>query len=146
VTTDPGTCSRRKLRDPVSWLCHLAQTRHLGARLDGSAFVSEGLRAWPVSSFHLEPPHGEDWLAVGDAAGAYDPLTSQGIYKALAGGLQAGDAIARRLAGEAADFTAYGESLARSWQEYLSLRSYLYTREARWPDQPFWRARQATSR
>ncbi len=142
VTTDPETCGRRSLRNPVSWLCHLAQTRHLGARLDGSAFVPGGLQAWPVSSFHLEPPYGEDWLAVGDAAGAYDPLTSQGIYKALAGGLQAGDAIAHRLAGETRDFAAYGGSLARSWKEYLSLRSYLYTREARWPDQPFWQARQ----
>jgi len=85
-------------------------------------------------------------VSVGDAASAYDPLTSQGIHKALAAGLQAGDAIARRLASEAPDFAAYGESLARSWKEYLSLRSYLYTREARWPDQPFWRARQAKTR
>jgi flavin-dependent dehydrogenase len=95
-----------------------------------------------VSSFRLEPPHGEDWLAVGDAAGSYDPLTSQGIYKALSGGLQAGDAISRRLAGEAGDFAAYGESLAWSWEEYLRLRSFLYKSEARWPDQPFWQARQ----
>jgi len=143
VTTDPESCRRRTLRNPVSWLCHLAQTRHLGARLDGSAFLPERLRAWPASSSRLDLPHGADWLAVGDAAGSYDPLTSQGIYKALAGGLQAGDAIARRLAGETTDFTAYGESLARSWQEYLGLRSHLYTREARWADQPFWQARWA---
>ena len=143
VTTDPETSSRRTLRNPVSWLCHLAQTRHLGARLDGSSFLPEGLRAWPATSFRLDPPHGGDWLAVGDAAGSYDPLTSQGIYKALAGGLQAGDAIAHRLAGASTDFTAYGESLARSWKDYLRLRSHLYTREARWPDQPFWQARQA---
>jgi flavin-dependent dehydrogenase len=142
VTTDPATCRRRNLRDPVSWLCHLAQTRHLGARLDGSRIVPGSLRAWPVSSFRLEPAAGEDWLAVGDAASAYDPLTSQGIYKALAGGLRAGDAIARRRTGEAMDFAAYGESLARSWKEYLGLRAHLYAREARWRDQPFWQARQ----
>ncbi len=141
VTTDPETCRQRTLRDPVSWLCHLARTRHLGARLDGGALLPGGLRAWPASSFRLDPPHGEDWLAAGDAAGSYDPLTSQGIYKALAGGLDAGDAVARRLAGEAGDFAAYGESLTRSWEEYLRLRTYLYRREARWPDQPFWQAR-----
>ncbi len=146
VTTDPATCGLRTLRHPVSWLCHLARTRHLGARLDGSAFVPEGLRAWPASSFRLDPAYGEDWLAVGDAAGAYDPLTSQGIYKALAGGLQAGDAIARRLSGEAPDFAAYGEGLARSWEEYQRLRSHLYAREARWPDQPFWQARRGDGR
>jgi flavin-dependent dehydrogenase len=141
VTTDPETCRRRRLREPLSWLCHLAHTRHLGARLDGGALLPGSLRAWPASSCRLEPPHGEDWLAAGDAASAYDPLTSQGIYKALAGGLRAGDAIARRLAGESGDFAAYGESLARSWSEYLRLRSYLYAREARWLDQPFWQAR-----
>lgn len=143
VTTDPATCRRRALRQPLSWLCHLAQTRHLGARLHGSAFDPAGLRVFPTSSFHLEPACGEDWLAVGDAAGTYDPLTSQGIYKALSGGLRAGDAIARRLAGETKAFSLYGESLARSWKEYLGLRTYLYTREGRWPDQPFWQARQA---
>lgn len=142
VTTDLETYRRRALREPVSWLCHLARTRHLGARLDGSALVP-GLRAWPVASCRLEPPHGADWLAVGDAAGAYDPLTSQGIYKALAGGIKAGDAIARRLAGETGDFAAYGENLARAWEEYQGLRAHLYAREARWTDQPFWRARQA---
>ncbi|HEX4497135.1 MAG TPA: NAD(P)/FAD-dependent oxidoreductase [Thermoanaerobaculia bacterium] len=143
VTTDPATCRQRNLRDPVSWLCHLAQTRHLGARLDGSRIVPGSLRAWPVSSFCLEPSAGEDWLAVGDAASAYDPLTSQGIHKALAGGLRAGDAIARRRRGEAMDFAAYGESLARSWEEYVGLRAHLYAREARWRDQPFWQSRQA---
>ena len=141
VTTDPETCRRRTLRHPLSWLCHLARTRHLGARLDGGALLPGGPRAWPASSFHLDSPHGEDWLAVGDAAGSYDPLTSQGIYKALAGGLQAGDAIARRLTGEMGAFAAYGESLAHSWKEYLRLRTYLYAREARWPDQPFWQTR-----
>lgn len=143
VTTDPDTCRRRELRNPVSWFCHLAQTRQLGARLDGSTLIPGGLRTFPVSSFRLEPPHGEDWLAVGDAAGAYDPLTSQGIYKALAGGLQAGDAIAGLLSGETRDFKAYGESLAWSWEEYLKLRAHLYTRETRWPGEPFWQARQA---
>jgi flavin-dependent dehydrogenase len=141
VTTDPETYRRRKLRDPVSWFCHLARTRHLGQRLDGSSLSPGGLRAFPVSSFRLKPPHGEDWLAVGDAASSYDPLTSQGIYKALAGGLQAGDAIARRLAGETGDFAAYGESLARSWETYQKLMSHLYTRETRWPGQPFWQGR-----
>ena len=149
VTTDPATCGRLRLREPLSWFCHLARTRHLGWRLDGSAFLPGGLQAWPASSFRLEPAHGEDWLAVGDAAGAYDPLASQGIYKALAGGLRAGDAIARRRAGEpgafAGTFASYGESLARGWEEYQRLRSHLYRREERWPDAPFWRARQAST-
>lgn len=145
VTTDPGSCRRRGLRDPTSWLCHLARTRQLGPRLDGSAFDPAALSAHPASSSRLDPVAGRDWLAVGDAAGAYDPLTSQGIYKALASGLRAGDAIAGRLAGEIPDFSAYGATQQAQWREYLSLRAYLYGRELRWPDRPFWRARRAQS-
>jgi flavin-dependent dehydrogenase len=143
LTTDLETCRRLSLRHPTAWLCRLAETRHLGARLDGSAFDPAGLAAWPASSFRLDPAHGADWLAVGDAAAAYDPLCSQGIHKALATGLSAGDAIAARLAGEIPDFSDYGASLLRGWREFLGLRSYLYARETRWPGEPFWRARRA---
>ena len=38
-----------------------------GGGVHGSAFHSEGVRAWPVSSFRLAPPHGDDWLADDDA-------------------------------------------------------------------------------
>lgn len=143
LTTDPETCRRLDLRHPTAWLCRLAETRHLGARLDGSAFDPAGFTAWPASSFRLDPPHGDGWLAVGDAAAAYDPLCSQGIHKALATGIAAGDAIAARLAGESDAFTAYGATVARGWEEFLRLRAHLYARETRWPEEPFWRARRA---
>ena len=40
------------------------------------------------------------WLAVGDAAIAFDPLTSQGIAKALDHGKRAAASIAAYLAGD----------------------------------------------
>ncbi len=146
LTTDPETCRRLGLRHPTAWLCRLAETRHLGARLDGSALDPAGLAAWPASSFRLDPAHGPGWLAAGDAAAAYDPLCSQGIHKALATGIAAGDAIARHLAGESDTFEDYGAAVARGWDEFLRLRAHLYALENRWPDEPFWRARRAVDK
>lgn len=36
---------------------------------------------------------GQQWLAVGDAAASYDPLSAQGIIKAISNGIFAGRAI-----------------------------------------------------
>ena len=51
------------------------------------------VRGAPANSQRLEHFCGDDWLAVGDAAQAYDPLSSQGIDKALSTGSHAGHMI-----------------------------------------------------
>lgn len=55
--------------------------------MDLSAGV--GVRVRPAESSRLDRAAGEDWLAVGDAASAWDPLSSQGVYRALVTGLEA---------------------------------------------------------
>ena len=146
VTTDPAICRRRDLRQPQSWLWHLARTHHLGTLLDGSGFDPQALEVYPAVSFRLDPACADGWIAVGDAASAYDPLASQGIHKALASGIDAGDAIAARLLSESADFGDYAARLARQYEEYLGLRSYLYEREGRWPEREFWKVRSSPQR
>jgi flavin-dependent dehydrogenase len=47
----------------------------------------------PAQSGHLAPVAGDDWLTVGDAAAGFDPLSSQGIAKALRSGIFASYAI-----------------------------------------------------
>ena len=56
--------------------------------------AAEGLRVVAADSSCLEVVEGDGWCAVGDAAAAYDPLSSQGITTALASGAWAGQAIA----------------------------------------------------
>ncbi|MQT11671.1 NAD(P)/FAD-dependent oxidoreductase [Segnochrobactrum spirostomi] len=84
---------------------------------------------------------GPDWIAVGDAAWSCDPLTAQGITKALMDGLAAGAAIAGRQRGDAGAFPAYQAEAFARFTANLRLRAALYTAETRWSDKPFWRAR-----
>lgn len=141
VASDGETIRAADLSLPEGWHARLAATRHLSAALGGSRFVDGSLRAWPAHSFLLDRPAGERWLAVGDAASAYDPISSQGIHKALAGGLLAADALHRRLAGEAAAFDGYAAALRDGFARYAANRAYFYARETRWPTAPFWRNR-----
>jgi 2-polyprenyl-6-methoxyphenol hydroxylase-like FAD-dependent oxidoreductase len=88
---------------------------------------------------------GNGWIAVGDAAAAFDPLSSHGIGSALAGGIWAARALAATLAGDDTAFAAYSERVITSYASYLWERHAYYADEQRWSDSPFWRRRHAAS-
>lgn len=135
--SDGDVIRRRGLRMAGPWRAFLSATRHLRPALVGCRLASESLEVWPVFSSVLEPPAGERWVAVGDAASAYDPISSQGIYKALLDGTEAGAA----LAGEDGGIGGYADAVHRRFTTYLAHRRHFYDLETRWPDAPFWRRR-----
>jgi flavin-dependent dehydrogenase len=89
---------------------------------------------------------GDGWLAAGDSAMALDPLSSQGLFNALATGLEAGEATRALLAGDSGATQAYAARMSRIWQAYLGHHAVYYGMETRWPDAPFWARRTAPGR
>lgn len=84
-------------------------------------------------------------MAAGDAALGFDPLSSQGLFNALATGIEAGEAALAALKREEANdvWRAYATRIGQIWQAYaVHLRTY-YALERRWLDAPFWRRRVA---
>lgn len=92
----------------------------------------------------LATPAGEGWLAVGDSALSFDPLSSQGLFNALYTGLIGGRAAAARLAGDESAAPAYALRLNAIWTAYEHHRRLYYGEERRWSDAPFW-SRRTTS-
>jgi flavin-dependent dehydrogenase len=84
---------------------------------------------------------GPGWLAVGDAAMCFDPLSSQGLFHALYTGLKGGEAAAALLAGDVDAGTRFAAALEPVWDGYLFHRAIYYGMERRWPDAPFWQRR-----
>ena len=107
-------------------------------------------RAWKVSSGIemaaasevLECSGGTGWLATGDAALSFDPLSSQGIYKALQSGLMVAETIEAVLHGEKAAVLDWSFRNRKRFDRYLRTRQAYYGLERRWPDSVFWRRRQ----
>ncbi len=85
-----------------------------------------------AATTRLESFHGPGWLAAGDAAMSFDPLSSQGIYTALYSGMKAAEASAQDSCAE------YSAILDRIFEAYLERRSIHYAEESRWPDSSFW--------
>jgi flavin-dependent dehydrogenase len=89
----------------------------------------------------LANPCGDDWCAIGDAAIAFDPLSSQGLFNALYTGFRGAEAVAAGLSGDAAFLTAYRDRLVRIRNAYLCNLSQYYALETRFSDHPFWARR-----
>ena len=88
---------------------------------------------------HLEQPAGGAWVAAGDAAVSFDPLSSQGILTALVMGHAAGHAVAAMLRdGTQEPLIQWGAEYARLLENHLRLRAASYAMERRWPSSPFW--------
>ncbi|MBI3734207.1 MAG: tryptophan 7-halogenase [Chloroflexi bacterium] len=137
--TDADLLPKGRL-DVGYWQARLAQTTHTRGRVSGGAL--ESLRAFNANSSRLDRFSGPGWLAVGDAAAAVDPLSSQGISRALESGLQAAQAIEQYLGGNAEGLPAYARWLERGFEDYLRRRAIYYGWERRWPDSVFWQRRQ----
>jgi hypothetical protein len=81
---------------------------------------------------------GEAWLAVGDSASSYDPLSGRGIFKALRQGTNAAIAVDGFLRGEAGLMAQYASLVRGEWDGYVHERRAHYRAEGRWADREFW--------
>lgn len=124
----------------AAWTARLGRSVHTADRVTASGFW---LATTPVvvaaGSSILEPVTGPGWLAAGDAAAAYDPLSSHGIGAALADGWNAAGSILRAFNGDASAFESYGHRIRCAFTRYLEARADYYAMETRWPSSPFWR-------
>jgi hypothetical protein len=82
-----------------------------------------------------------DWMAAGDAALAFDPLSGQGVFKSIETGTRCGSAIAKYFAGEPNALVEYEAWVNETYRSYLSTRKQFYGSVARWPGSRFWKRR-----
>ena len=140
--SDADLVDRRALLSASGLWSKLAATRLLAAvcTKHGHRAMGEPQGA-DASSGRLDAFTGPGWLAVGDAALSFDPLSSQGIANALHTGLQGACTVDALLRGDGAAAAGYAAHLAAIHDAYLRHRQVFYDIERRWPHAPFWRRR-----
>src|SRR5262249_33678836 len=94
-----------------------------------------------ANSSRLSEVVGDGWLAAGDAAVSFDPLSSQGILSAMSSGQQAADAVCRWMHGDRGAVASYAAGIAGVSGESRDRRARYYAIERRWPGSPFWQRR-----
>jgi flavin-dependent dehydrogenase len=96
-----------------------------------------------AQSARLAAVGGDGWLAVGDAAQSFDPLSGEGLFHALFSGERAAQALLENFSGRSAALADYAALSAALWERFLRQRAAAYAAAPRWPDAPFWRRRLA---
>jgi flavin-dependent dehydrogenase len=122
------------------WMEHLRQSSLTAARF-ALGDPENRPAIFAARSQRLRPATGPGWLAAGDAASTFDPLSSQGILKALRSGKLASFVAIDCLQGLSAGQERYARILKAEYQQYQSAKTWFYRLEQRWPASPFWQRR-----
>ena len=136
--SDADLVREQHLCEPDCWLAHLRRARWTPERTGGT--LIEPLKVWTAHSQCLSTVHGENWVAAGDAATTYDPLSSLGILKALRAGKIASFTAIDRLEGRDSSLR-YERFIAGEYAAYRETKRWFYSQEQRWPRSPFWQRR-----
>lgn len=94
-----------------------------------------------AASVVRRPTAGLNWMAIGDAALAFDPLSGQGVFKSIDNGIRCGSVIAKYFDGDLSALTEYETWINETYRSYLATRAQFYSSVARWPESRFWKRR-----
>ena len=138
--TDADLLPARRDRPAPGWWPAAPPPPHIAAlagdRLAGAHAITD------ASTAFLDVVAGDGWLATGDAAVSFDPLSSQGVITALEMGREAGRTAAALLGGSGGDpLGDYAERYREVLRVHLAQRGGYYELEDRWPGAPFWARR-----
>lgn len=143
--TDADLVRNRGAR--VAWRDALEQAPQLKSRINAAGVTHQvkDLRIVAANSYCRYGLAGPDYVLVGDAACAWDPLSGQGVLRALSEGQSAARAIDNCIRGVRDALRNYEEQVQKKFAVYLEERREIYRRETRWTSSLFWRRRHEVS-
>jgi flavin-dependent dehydrogenase len=139
--SDADIVRRLDLGQRDRWMHALGETEHVRAVAAGAEpFESPQFRG--AGSQMVSCDAGQPLICVGDAASSFDPVSGQGIVKALRSGVFASYAIADHLErGDSDGLRRYGAFVKSEFAAYRNTLRDCYAQEQRWPDSVFWQRR-----
>lgn len=144
--TDADLTSAKDAHCHIALLKRAQQLSGLAQTLGQTSFTKSDLKHGfcAANSATLPQYAGHRWLAVGDAAMSFDPLSSQGIFNSLYTGLAASTFVFEELKRNQPRYQVneYNNALVEIWNTYTNNQSSWYTDQKRWPQSPFWLRRQ----
>ncbi|AEV33094.1 flavin-dependent dehydrogenase [Owenweeksia hongkongensis DSM 17368] len=144
--TNAETVKKLRLNNLKNWIKLLQQSPNTHQWIAQMEPIDQKLLGFPAQSFCLDKVVGENWLAIGDAASAYDPITSQGIIKAITQGMRAAEIIGHCKIGAIEALPYFQKEVMLQYDQYKEARQHFYCLEQRWLQSQFWREMHGLSR
>ena len=140
--SDADIISKHQLHKTANWNQLLHKTRQIKNQVKGAS--TEAGNPWFRNAFSQisYSPECENFLAIGDAAASFDPISSMGIGFAMTSAFQAASIVPAILSkSDPSIVEIYQQDIVKNFENYLSLRKQFYQKEKRWPDSDFWKRR-----
>lgn len=153
--SDADIISELRLNQHQQWQQLLQQTRYIKHCVNGSRSLSAHPWIRNAASQCSDVSGIGFYIAIGDAACAFDPISSMGLGFAISSACHAARLVMVELAREGASVDAvqhaasaklqFQQDLQQHFASYQNLRKNFYRAEPRWSDAPFWQRRQLGS-
>lgn len=134
--TDADIVSKYQLNQRDHWLQLLRKTSHMKVRLSGAQSNLNKLVVRSAASQISNSNDVRNFVAIGDAACSFDPISSMGLGFAMTSASRAAIALMNDLPNAA--ITNYHQDIVGNFESYLPIRKHFYQREQRWPKSEFW--------
>lgn len=140
--SDPDLLPAGLSRDPGAWRTLIGETMYISQWIATAGYAAAAPpRLASAGTVWLEAAAGDGWAAVGDAAAAFDPLSSHGMTTALWSAHQAARAAVAWRNRDPEPLARYAEAVARGVYDFRRQQAQVYAQERRFADRPFWRRR-----
>ncbi|BDD06372.1 NAD(P)/FAD-dependent oxidoreductase [Aureibacter tunicatorum] len=126
------------LQDECKWSEGLRKTKRIKNSILNALPVDSVPQGWIAPSFKLDRISDRNWLAIGDAASSYDPITSRGIFKAIDDAIFSAELIARKASGQEDALEEMNKYVNMNYARYIDERFMYYSLEKRWESSDFW--------
>lgn len=136
--TDADIMHEQALSQPEAWLAELNSSQHANRTAPKAA---PQIVVYAAGTSQLDKKHGGHWLAIGDAACTFDPLSSAGITKALISGKKGAEVVREAIQGNTSALEEEGRRATEDFNAFLRERHFHYARETRFPNAAFWKRR-----
>ena len=140
--TDSDLADQRELRAAQGFMDALRRTSEISRLVEALDYrCPDAPSATDAATVWLDKQGADGWLAIGDCAASFDPISARGVASALHAGALAARAVDDELDGRTG---AVGRHLLHQrlvFANYLHQLREVYSWERRWPHSEFWRRR-----
>jgi flavin-dependent dehydrogenase len=140
--SDADLISKNKWHLTENWLRELEKTVATKSHFKACRFLSRDPWAKSAASQIADSKSFSRFLAVGDSAAAFDPISSMGVGFALSSGCSAANAIQSDLStGTETASKQFRSDIRKTFSQFELTQKYYYASEKRWLHAPFWSRR-----
>lgn len=139
--SDADIISKHKLNQLEAWEKLLQETKQIKYLLNNAKALSNKLWIRNAHTQISDVKNIENFIAIGDAAVSFDPISSMGIGFSISSACFAAKYIANKIEKGFSKTEVYQEDILKNYKQYHDIKTRYYREEKRWPTSSFWQRR-----